>query len=138
MQTERYIYFTSTIVIIYFAKLNQQKYYLEHLNEIISIAQGQHCIATGELAQKPEIHVWDPVRLTNICVIKGQHLQGIHFLSFLKKDSLIVSCGVRIVSPIFIHCAKTGSLMVSTFVQDQIVAFVPVASYIGNIAQVTF
>ena len=136
MQTEHFIYFTSCIVIIYYAKLNQQKYYLEHTNEIISIAQGDHMIATSELAKKPEIHVWNPKTLSIICLIKGQHRNGVHFLNFMNRDTLLASCGVRIDSPIFIHNARTGQFLISTCVKDQIVSFTKISSFVGKVTQV--
>lgn len=53
----------------------EQKHYLEHDSEILSltVAKNASLVATGELAQKPAIHIWDSNTLQNLGVIKGIH-----------------------------------------------------------------
>ncbi len=55
---------------------------MEHDNEIISIsvAKNSSLVATGELAEKPALHIWDSNTLQNIGVIKGVHKKGNIFL----------------------------------------------------------
>lgn len=73
--SEKILYFTACIVVIYFPKLFEQKHYLEHDAEILSltVAKNASLVATGELALKPAIHIWDSNTLQNLGVIKGIH-----------------------------------------------------------------
>ena len=59
---------------------------LEHNSEIISIAVGMNSdiVATGELAEIPAIHIWNPSTLQNLGVIKGIHKKGISLMCFFK------------------------------------------------------
>ena len=58
---EKFLYFTACIVVLYFPKINEQKHYLEHESEIISLAVASNLslVATGEYAEYPAIHIWD-------------------------------------------------------------------------------
>lgn len=61
--SEKLVYFTANIVVLYFPKLGEQKYYLEHEQEVVSLAMAQRAnsslMASGELGARPAIHVWD-------------------------------------------------------------------------------
>ena len=59
--SEKMIYFTACIIVIFYPKLFEQKHYLEHDSEVISLAVSKKSsiIASGELAEKPAIHIWD-------------------------------------------------------------------------------
>jgi microtubule-associated protein-like 5 len=74
-QNEKFIYFTACIIIIYYPKINEQKHYLEHDSEVISLAVASNLslIASGEYAEYPGIHIWDSNTLQNFGVIKGVH-----------------------------------------------------------------
>jgi microtubule-associated protein-like 5 len=58
---EKLIFFTACIIVIYFPKINEQKHYLEHDSEVISlsVANNLSLIASGEYAEYPAIHIWD-------------------------------------------------------------------------------
>lgn len=60
-RNEKLLFFTACVVIIYYPKLNEQKHYLEHDNEIIclTVANNISLIASGEYAEYPAIHIWD-------------------------------------------------------------------------------
>lgn len=72
---EKILYFTACIVIIYFPQVNQQKHYLEHDKEVISLAvsNNKRLVASGELGEKPALHIWDCNTLQNLGVISGIH-----------------------------------------------------------------
>ena len=56
------IYSIGKIVVQLFVRYNEQKFYLAHQNEVISIAispkKGEF-VASGELANRPSIHIWE-------------------------------------------------------------------------------
>ena len=60
-QNEKLLFFTACVVVIYYPKLNEQKHYLEHDSEVISlsVASNLSLIASGEYAEQPAIHIWD-------------------------------------------------------------------------------
>jgi microtubule-associated protein-like 5 len=69
------IFFTACIIIVYYPKINEQRHYLEHESDVISVAAANNLtlMASGEYAEYPAIHIWDNNTLHNIGVIKGVH-----------------------------------------------------------------
>ena len=43
-----------------------------------------------------------------------------HLLALLDSDQILVSCGVRVDSPVLIHSTKNCQLLVSTYAHEQI------------------
>ena len=74
-------------------------------------------IASGELGDKPAIHVWDCTTLQNISILKGVHNTGISLLCFIKNNDLLASCGVRENSPLLIYNIRDGTLVLSTYLK---------------------
>jgi len=71
-------------------------------------------VASGELGEKPAIHVWESDTLQNIAVLKGIHSKGVSLLCFIKQNDLLASCGVRIDSPLLVYNVNDGTLVLST------------------------
>jgi WD40 repeat protein len=94
--------------------------YTEHDQEIISLACAKNStlIATGELAFKPALHIWDSSNSQNIGIIKGVHRNGINLLTFFRSDEFLASCSIRENSQILIYSVKNLDLILSTFIND--------------------
>ncbi|EGR29518.1 PH domain protein [Ichthyophthirius multifiliis] len=149
-KSERILYFTACIVVIfypqvifYFQKkryqykyfqIKVQQHYLEHDREVICLAVSKknRLVASGELGDKPHIHVWDPDTLQNLGVIKGIHQKGISFITFFRDDEFIASCGLRLDSPILIYSVKDYTLTLSTFVEEPTIELLTIRNYIGS------
>ncbi|EGR31153.1 hypothetical protein IMG5_116830 [Ichthyophthirius multifiliis] len=119
--SEKILYFTACIVVIFYPKLFEQKHYLEHDNEVLSmcVSKNSSLVASGEIAQNnPAIHLWDSNTLQNLGVIKGIHQKGIHLLQFFKGDEYLASCGIRTNSPILIYNVKDFTLVLSTLINE--------------------
>ena len=142
---EKLIYFTGCIVVVYDPKSNEQIHYLDHevsqyflsnlilQKEVISLAVSQSSlVATGELGDTPAIHIWDCDTLQNVAILKGIHNLGIHLLAFMKGDEFIVSCGVRLNSPILIYNIKDTSLVLSTYLIGFALDLQPIVSYVAT------
>ena len=58
---DKLVYFTACVVIVYYPKLNEQRHYLQHEREVLSIAvgEGSSIVASSERADDPAIHIWD-------------------------------------------------------------------------------
>jgi WD40 repeat protein len=114
------IYFVSNVVILLNVPLNRQRFYTEHIQEVISMAVSNSngdIIATGELAvHRPEIHIWNSRSLKNINVIKGIHEKGIHLLAFSTDDRYLISCGLDNPSAVIINDWFEGTVIISTSV----------------------
>jgi len=75
---EEVIYFVSSYVVLVNVQLNRQRFYTQHLQEIISLAISNlngDFVATGEYSEstKPAIHIWNSRTLDNISVLQGIH-----------------------------------------------------------------
>ena len=123
---EELIYFSACIVVLFNPKLNQQRFYTEHEQEVISCAvsnlSGDY-IATGELGdpslgskdnQLYKIHVWNSKTLENITILSGIHRRGIHLLWFSKSDKYLITWGLNKPSAVVIYDWKNETVLVST------------------------
>ncbi len=70
---EKLIYFTANVVVVYWPLMNHQAHYLEHDREVIALAvaksNGSTLVCTGELGERPAMHLWDSETLQNQGVI---------------------------------------------------------------------
>ena len=119
------VYSIGKIVIMLYVSFNKQKFYTAHENEVISIAvshQRGTYIASGELAQRPSIHIWNSSSRETLMILKGHHMNGVHLLSFAYDENYILSCGKKETSPILVHDWKKGivvfSFMMNYIAQD--------------------
>lgn len=77
------MYFIASVVVLLNTSIRRQRFYLNHNSEVISIAVSTidgSIIASGELGDKPAIHVWSRKSLETIQVIRGMHAIGVHLL----------------------------------------------------------
>lgn len=118
--SEKIIYYTGCVAIVYYPKLYIQKHYTEHDAEIISLgtAKKSNLVGTGELAEVPALHIWDSNTMQNVAVICGIHRKGISLVSFFKDDEFIASTGIRFNSPVLVYSVKDLTLVLSTFISD--------------------
>lgn len=95
---EEIIYFCSSTVILLNQQTSKQRFYTEHVQEIISLALSNlngDIAATGELSMlKPAVHIWNTRTLENINVLQGIHHKGIHLLAFSNDDRFLITCGL--------------------------------------------
>ncbi|KAL4455920.1 hypothetical protein ABPG73_008674 [Tetrahymena malaccensis] len=133
-ESERILYFTACIVVIFYPQIKIQRHYIEHDKEVncLAVAKKKHLVASGELGDKPHLHIWDPNTLQNLGVIKGIHQRGIILITFFRDDEFIASCGSRLNSPILIHSLKDYSLVLSTFVDEPVIELLTIRNYIGQ------
>ena len=110
------IYIIGKIVVIFYVKLNKQKYYLGHQNEVISTAiskkNGKY-IASGEKGIKPSIHIWDSQTRQTKQILSGFHSQGVHLMEFGYNEIYLLTCGKLIDSPILIYEWVKGIIIYS-------------------------
>ena len=115
--SEEFLYFTACIIILYNPRIKRQRFYTEHTQEIISAAisndDGSY-IASGEIGQKPFIHVWNSRTLNNICILGGIHSEAVHSMSFTENDVYLVTAGLTTPSSIVVYDWKVGLPLQST------------------------
>jgi len=103
----------------------------------LAVAKKKHLVASGEIGEKPHLHIWDPNSLQNLGVIKGIHQRGIILIAFFRDDDFIASCGSRTNSPILIHNLRDYSLVLSTFVDEPVIELLTIRNYIGSFTRTT-
>lgn len=117
------IYSIAKVVVLLYVSFNKQKFYTAHTNEVISIAvskKNNNYIASGELAGRPAIHIWNMNSRETIVVIKGQHVNGVHLLMFAYDDTYLISCGKKETSPVLVYNWK-DKIVVYSFMMNYIV-----------------
>jgi WD40 repeat protein len=89
------VYIVSTIGVIFDRNDVRQRFYLGHKNTLISLEVDRlgRIAATGELADDPEIHVWDCKTCDPIVKFQNNHSQGVSSLSFSASGDYLVSLG---------------------------------------------
>lgn len=90
---ERIIYTVGKIIIIYYLKLNIQRYYKNHINPIsaIEISKNNKLIASAEEGQYPQIHIWDAKTRLNLLKFKGLHKFTVKFIKFINEDKFLLT-----------------------------------------------
>ena len=76
-----------------------QSFYLEHNDDIISIAVNEHpkfksIVATGQIGEKPFIKVWNAGSKKNLSVMQGFHTMGVCALDFSCSGKMLLSVGL--------------------------------------------
>ena len=119
------VYTIGKVVVILYIKLNKQRYYLGHQNEVISIAiSKKNCkyIASGERGIRPSIHIWDSQTRQTKQILSGFHSQAVHLMEFGYNEIYLLTCGKLIDSPILLYDWVKGiiiySFKMSGVVQD--------------------
>ena len=118
---EEIVYFTAWLVVLFNPKLNQQRFYTQHEQEVISCAvsnQSGDFIASGELGDPPKVHVFNSRTLENITILAGIHRKGVHLIAFSKTDKYLVTCGLNKPSAVVIYDWKKETVLVSTSIQS--------------------
>lgn len=78
-----------------------QSFYLEHTDDIISLAVNENprfksIVATGQIGKAPVIHIWNAVTRETQSILSGlyNNSQGICSLGFSSSGKLLVSVGL--------------------------------------------
>lgn len=76
-----------------------QSFYVEHNDDIISIAVNEHpkfksVVATGQIGEKPFIKVWNAGSKKTLSVMQGFHTTGICALDFSCSGKQLLSVGL--------------------------------------------
>lgn len=81
---EHVAYFVAGVGIVQHRHSAQQRFFLAHDDDIISLALhgDQTTVATGQIGKKPLIYVWDSGSMEVVSILKDEHERGIAGLSF--------------------------------------------------------
>lgn len=131
--SEKLLYICGKMVVILYERLNEQKHYLEHQNQISSLIVSKgSLIASGERGDNPSIHLWDIHTLKTIHIFQGDHKSDIYFLEFIKEDSLLVSCSLRSNTPIVVYDVSLRTVVFSYFVNENVRCILPIQTIPGR------
>jgi microtubule-associated protein-like 6 len=89
------IYHGAAAGISYTPMDHNQKFNLDHTDDIVSLAMHPdgHIVATGELGRRPKIILWDAATMKTIAVIKGFHQRAVLLLAFSANGKELLSVG---------------------------------------------
>lgn len=76
------VFFTGKAAVIYDRKMNTQRIFQNHVQQISCIASFESLFATGELGEDPAIHIWDYKTLQKKFTLQGILKKGISHLCF--------------------------------------------------------
>ncbi len=98
--------------------IDTQAFYLEHTDDIISLAVNRNpkfknIVATGQIGMTPLIRVWDASTFETLTVLSGLHKNGICSLDFSSSGRYLVSVGLDLNYTIGVWRWKEGTLAAS-------------------------
>ena len=115
--SEKLVYASGKIVVIFLHKLKEQKHYCNHINRVTALASSSHeknLIASGDGdTTDPSIQIWDINTLNCLVEFKGHHKSDIYLLEFLKNDRFLGSCSLRSDTPIYVFDRVTREVVFS-------------------------
>ena len=128
--SEKLIYASGKVIVVFFHKLNEQKHYCQHSNRVTALASSSHeknLIASGDGdSTNPSIQIWDINTLSCLVEFKGQHKSDIFLLEFLKNDRHLASCSLRSDTPIYVFDRVTKEVVFSYKTEELIRGIVPI------------
>lgn len=113
------------VVVVYFPKLNVQRYYKGHTQPIsvIEISKLSKLAASAENGEYPAIHLWDVETRMNLIKFKRIHKYSIKFLKFFRNDRYLITAseslkfGGAIESPVVVIKLDTKEVVMSTYLK---------------------
>jgi WD40 repeat protein len=95
------VYHAAAAGIVLDINRGDQSFYLEHNDDIISLAINENpkfknIVATGQIGNTPVIHVWDAITKQTLSILSGLHknIQGIGSLGFSSSGKMLISVGL--------------------------------------------
>ena len=117
-RSQRVVYHAAGAGIVLDLSTGKQNFYLEHDDDIISLATNKHpklanIVATGQIGNEPTIHVWDaanPNGPETVTILKAPHDKGVCSLDFSPSGKFLVSVGVDDLHTVVVWRWQEGSI----------------------------
>lgn len=112
------VYHAAGAGIVYNTEDGTQKFYLEHTDDIVSLALNNssrydNVIATGQVGVVPTIHIWDSVTLETFSIVQGFHKKAVCAVSFSADGKRLLSLDVNDTVGIAVYKWSNGELLAS-------------------------
>ena len=113
--SEKLFYVSNKIIIIFYPKLNSQKFYFDHKNNISAFSlSNNNLMASADYSKnEAKIHVWDIHSIETLNIFTGFHRNKIRILRFINNNKFLVSISSKKSSFVFIHNLLTSELFYS-------------------------
>ena len=110
--TSMIVYPVGGVGVSYNADTHRQVHNLEHAQDIICLAMSPHghTVATGEIAPRPRIVIWDAITGATISTLIF-HRVGVNNLVWSNDGELLVSTGLDPEHTICVHSVGTGAVV---------------------------
>ena len=77
----------------------QQSFYLEHTDDIVSLAINEHpkfhnIVATGQIGAQPEVNIWDAMSKKTLSTLRAPHGVGVCCVDFSCGGKLLLTVGL--------------------------------------------
>ncbi|UJR29986.1 hypothetical protein I4U23_017533 [Adineta vaga] len=115
LKSNEIVYHVAALGIVLNTEQNQQRFYNHHTDDILCLAVSPDMtyVATGQIGRDPPIHVWDPIEMQTISILKGQHFRGVCALGFSKNGKRLATVGLDDYRTIVIWEWKKGEKLAS-------------------------
>lgn len=112
--TRLLVYPAASLGVVYDMQKKSQTFYQGHSNEIVclTIHPSGQLVATGDVAA--EIHIWNALTMTAVCMIKGMVKEGIQHLAFSPSGDRIASVGLDSDHTVAIYDCASGDIISSS------------------------
>ncbi|CAF1543885.1 unnamed protein product, partial [Adineta ricciae] len=115
LKSNEIVYHVAALGIVLNTEQNQQRFYNYHTDDILCLAVSTDMsyVATGQNGRDPPIHVWDPIKMETISILKGQHYRGVCAIGFSKDGKRLATVGLDDYKTIVIWEWKKGEKLAS-------------------------
>lgn len=123
------LYFTASIVVIFYFKINVQRHFTHHRNEVSALSVSSNgLVASGERGKNPCIIIWNIFKREPIAFLRNDHKDDVYLLSFINEDKYLASCSLRLKPSVVVYNVETKQTILATFVDD----------FVRNISVITY
>ena len=110
------MWFTGSVVVIMNQKRRSQKFYMEHSNNITSMAvhRPSGVVASGDQAEFPGIRIWNPLTFETFAILEGYHRRGIAHVAFNPDGTQLVTVGMDSFHSIAVYNWRSNTIIAET------------------------
>lgn len=88
------VYHSGAVGIVLDSQKNQQRYFMEHTDDITCLDVGENMVVTGQMGRLPLLCVWDLTTMETRAILKGILKVGISNIAISNDQKKVVAIGM--------------------------------------------
>lgn len=133
--TEKLLYFSGRVVVVFYHRLNRQALYNEHHNtvSVLAVSEDNRLCATADSGRSPRIHIWVIEDLKTKMTLPVISNSAIYLLKFVNKDRHLVAVTKRHKQPLHVYDVVLGLVLVTISMDCFLCDLVPVFNTVPSL-----